>query len=361
MDLLTTTIDLDAIAHNTRTIKEMVAPAQLMAVVKADGYGHGAAEVAKVMAAGGADQFGVATLAEAISLRDSGITQPILAWIWSPEQDFRAAIERGIDLGVPSMHHAAAVAEENCRVTIKVDTGLRRSGVPEEQWREVFELLNSSRVTVTGLFSHLASADDLGSEMTDTQMASFQRAVSLAREVGLEVPVNHIANSPAVLTRTDLHMDMVRPGLILYGLEPIPGVEHGLKPAMTWAGRVTVIKRIKAGEGTSYNHTWHAPHDGNYCVVPVGYADGLPRAVQEKLEVTINGKRYPQVGRVCMDQIVVWLDQDTAQPGDEAIIFGPGGMSATELADAIGTINYEVICMPKGRTVRHYVGGKYEG
>lgn len=360
MDLLTTRIDLDAIAHNIRLIKQKVVPAQVMAVVKADAYNHGAVEVARVLADNGADQFGVATLAEALELRQGGITQPILTWIWSPEQDIAAAVKQGISLGVPSIEHARAVAELDCEVTIKVDTGLNRSGVPESQWREVFELLRDARATVTGLFSHLASADEPESPMTDLQAKTFERAIELARECGLEVPVNHLANSPATLNRPDLVHQMVRPGLILYGCEPIPGLDHGLAPAMTWAGRVTVSKTIKQGEGTSYNHTWHAPQDGNYCVVPVGYADGLPRIAQGHLEVGIGGKRYPQVGRVCMDQIVIWLGDDTVAPGSEAVIFGEGGMSATELAAAIGTINYEVICMPKGRTVRQYVGGRNE-
>ncbi|QMV86083.1 alanine racemase [Corynebacterium hindlerae] len=362
MDLLSTTIDLNAIAHNVRLIKARVAPAQLMCVVKADGYNHGAAEVARVMVENGADQLGVATLAEAHALADAHLPAPILAWIWSPEQHFRAALAAGISLGIPSMAHARAVADAGVRATVavKVDTGLNRSGVPEAHWRECFELLASSPVQVTGLFSHLACADDPDDPTTDAQAAAFERALDLARQCGLEVPVNHLANSPATLTRPDLHYQMVRPGLICYGLEPIRGRDHGLKPALTWSARLTLVKAIAAGEGTSYGLTWWAPHDGNYAIVPVGYADGLPRAAQGRLEVAINGKRYPQVGRVCMDQIVVWLGQDTAAPGDEAILFGAGGMSATELADATGTINYEVACWPKGRTVRHYIGGHNE-
>ncbi|MEJ5997542.1 alanine racemase [Corynebacterium sp. H130] len=357
MDLLTTTIDLDAIAHNIRLIKDRVAPAQLMAVVKADAYNHGAAEVARVMADNGADRFGVATLAEAHKLRDAGISTPILAWIWSLSQDYQAAIDRDISLGVHSLAEARVLAGIDCEVAIMVDSGLRRSGVPECDWEEVFELFAHGKARVSGVFSHLACADVVDDPTTNWQSVNFEQAVALAKRHGLEVPLNHLANSPAVLTRPDLHWEVVRPGLICYGLEPIPGQDNGLKPAMTWSGRVTVVKRIAQGEGTSYNHTWRAPEDGNYAIVPVGYADGLPRLVQGHLDVTINGKRYPQVGRVCMDQIVVWLGQDTVQPGDNAIIFGEGGMSATELAAAVGTINYEVVCWPKGRTVRTFVGG----
>lgn len=358
MDLLTTTIDLDAIAHNARLIKQRVAPAQLMAVVKADGYNHGAAEVAQVMAANGADRFGVATIAEAMQLRDAGIEQPILAWIWSLEQDYQSAIDRGISLAIHNLGDARVLAQLDCEVAVMVDTGLRRSGLPEEDWQECFNLLAGSSARVSGVFSHLASADVIGDPTTDWQAENFRRAVKLARESGLDVPMNHLANSPAALSRTDLHWESVRPGLICYGLEPIVGHEHGLRPALSWSARVTVVKKIAAGEGTSYNHTWRAPHGGNYAIVPVGYADGLPRAVQGHLEVGIGGKRYPQVGRVCMDQIVVWLDQDVVDLGERAVIFGEGGMSATELAEAVGTINYEVVCWPKGRTVREYVGGE---
>ena len=175
------------------------------------------------------------------------------------------------------------------------------------------------------------------------------------------MPTNHLSNSPAALTRPDLNFEMIRPGLACYGLSPIPGVDAGLRPAMTWAARVSVVKKITAGEGVSYGHTWHAPSDGYTAVITVGYADGLPRAAQDALSVTIGGARYSQVGRVCMDQIVVWLGTEASvRAGDEALIFGPGEqgeMTADELADGLGTINYEAICRPSGRTVRKFKGG----
>lgn len=368
MNLLETRISCDAIAANTRRLKDMVAPAQLMCVVKADGYNHGAPEVATVMARNGADQLGVATLAEAHQLRDAGITLPILCWIWSPEQDFSAAIDRDIDLAAVSMDHVRALIAEavrrpagtRVRVTVKIDTELHRSGIDEANWTEAFELLHACpQINVTGVFSHLACADDLESDYTDHQAEVFRRAIDAGRRVGLDLPVNHLAASPATLTRPDLHFDMVRPGLALYGHEPIAGLDHGLREAMTWIGSVTVVKPIAAGQGTSYNMTWHAPADGYLCVVPVGYADGLPRNVQGHLEVTIAGTRYPQVGRVCMDQIVVFLGDNSrgVAPGDEAIIFGPRdtqAMTATELACATGTINYEILCRPTGRSHRTY-------
>lgn len=365
MDLLETIIDLDAIAHNTRLLKELAAPAQLMCVVKADGYNHGAIESATVMAENGADQFGVATLAEALQLRAGGIELPILCWIWSPEQDFQQAIAADIDLAVVSVAHAeaivAAAEQTTVRVTIKVDTGLHRSGVPPTDWERVFRLLVSApNVIVTGLMSHLACADDPADPMTDMQAEAFQAAIELARECGLNPQVNHLCNSPGTLTRPDLHFDMVRPGLALYGLEPVMGITHNLRPAMRWVGRVTVVKPISRGDGVSYGMTWRAERDGQIAVVPAGYADGLSRNAQGQVEVTIGGHRYQQIGRICMDQFVIDLQDNPHQvhAGDAAIIFGPGGMSATELAQRIDDINYAVVCRPTGRTVRSFESGE---
>lgn len=364
MNLLEARIDLDAIAHNTRLIKDKAAAqgAQLMCVVKADGYNHGAVEVATAMEENGADQFGVATIREALALREGGIESSILSWIWSPEQDLGAAIAAGIDLAAISLAHVKALVrasesygENLVRVTVKVDTGLHRSGVDKQDWEEAFcALRDAENIQVTGVFSHFSSADESDSPETEQQVEAFLAAIELGRSLGLELPVNHIANSPATLNRPDLYFDMVRPGLALYGHEPIPGENHGLREAMSWVGRVTVVKPIAKGEGTSYNLTWRAEQGGYLCVVPVGYADGLPRSAQGHLEVTIGGRRYPQVGRVCMDQIVVSLGGNPhgVAQGDEAVILGPTGMTATELATAIGTINYELVCRPCGRTVR---------
>lgn len=371
MNLLETRIDLGAIAANTRIVKNLIGDTQLMCVVKADAYNHGVERVAPVMADNGADQFGVATIAEALQLRavlaSTGHEQPILCWIWGVDQDLHEALDNDIELAVASVAHAKAVVaaleqraeHRTTPVTVKIDTGLHRSGVDESQWREVFEILSASdAATVSAIFSHLACADDLESPYTDEQAVAFNRGLDVAREYFPDV-IGHLANSPATLTRKDLRHDMVRPGVCLYGLEPIPGMNHGLQPAMSFVGEVTVVKPVKAGEGTSYGLTWKADKDGFVAVVPAGYADGVPRAAQDHIEVTIDGKRYPQVGRVCMDQIVIDLgdNADGVAQGDEAIIFGAGGMSATELAESMGTINYEIVCRPCGRTVRTYVEG----
>lgn len=333
-----------------------------MCVVKADAYGHGVEKVAPVMLKAGADVLGCATVDEAVALRKLGIDAELVAWMWEPDQDLSDALSSNIVIGVPSLAHAQVLVdiEVPVKVVIKVETGMHRNGVDPAQWDEVFTVLrDAEHIEVTGLMSHLACADEPDNPHTDIQAAEFQQAVDRARELGLECPINHLANSPATLTRKDLHFDQVRVGLACYGLEPVAGLDHGLEPAMTWASNIINVKPIKKGESSCYGLTWTAPADGYLAVVPVGYADGLPRSIQGSLEVTISGKSYPHVGRVSMDQIVVDLGENPfgVSPDDEVIIFGEGGQSATQLADVAGTINYEIVCRPTGRTKRTYEGG----
>lgn len=358
MHPLRTTIDLDAIAANTRQLKAQAGPARLMCVVKADAYNHGIERCVPVMRAAGADAFGVATFAEARRVREL-TDAPVLAWLW----DIAQPIPEGIDVAAPSLAHVHSLIDAPLTPTVylKVETGMHRAGIDEADWAEAFELANQAEqqgaIKVAGLMSHLAAADDPEDPYTDAQAKAFRRAIAMAREAGLDVECNHIANSAAALTRPDLHFDMVRAGVALYGLEPVAGREHGLAPAMTWTSSVLAVKRVEAGDTVSYGRTWAAPSDGWTAVVGAGYADGVQRGWQGALQVGIGGTHYPQVGRVCMDQIVVWLGENTGgvAAGDRAVLFGAGGVSATELADAAGTINYEVACTPKGRTVREYL------
>lgn len=356
---LRTTIDLGAIAHNTRRLKEQAGEAKLMCVVKADAYNHGVEKCVPVMDRNGADVFGVATLAEARRVRE--VTQkPVLAWLWSIHEE----LPEGIDLGAPSVAHLQLLIDEPTHRTVylMVDTGMHRSGIDEPEWEAAFKMAfeaeQAGKIEVAGLMTHLACADNPVDPYTDFQAENFRKAIEAARAAGLRVERNHMANSPATWTRKDLHFDMVRPGVSLYGLEPVAGLDHDLKPAMTWVGQVIAVKPMKQGEVTSYARTWEAPEDGYTAVIPAGYADGVHRSWQGALEIAINGQTYTQVGRVSMDQIVVWLgaNEDNVQAGDEAIIFGAGGRSATDLAKAAGTINYEVVCAPEGRTLRTYVG-----
>ena len=356
---LRTTIDLSAIAHNTRLLAEQAGDATLMCVIKADAYNHGVERCVPVMESNGADAFGVATLGEARRIREL-TDKPVLAWLWSIGEE----IPDGIHVGVPTTEHLQVLIDDPTPRTVylMVDTGMHRSGIDEAQWADAFrrarEAEQRGQIEVAGLMSHLACADNPLDPYTDAQADAFRRAIAAARDAGLAVPCNHIANSPATWTREDLHFDMVRPGASLYGLEPVVGLEHGLKPAMTWTGQVVAVKPMKQGEPTSYARTWEAPEDGFTAVVPAGYADGVHRSWQGALEITIGDQTYQQVGRVSMDQIVIWLGDNAAgvKAGDEAIIFGAGGRSATDLAKAAGTINYEVVCAPGGRTHRTYTG-----
>ncbi|OFT82272.1 alanine racemase [Corynebacterium sp. HMSC29G08] len=358
---LTARIDLDAIAHNTRLLKRQAGDANLVCIVKADAYNHGVARCVPVMEANGADAFGVATLAEAREAR-SLTSLPVMCWLW----DLRDDIPEDIELAAPTMEHLHRLIDAPFTPTtyLKVETGMHRSGFDENAWEEVFALAAEAQragsIRVKGLMSHLAYADNPQDPYTDTQAERFRAAISRGRAAGLELSCNHLANTAATWSRPDLHFDQVRPGLSLYGMDPIvgqgTGTDKGLHPAMSWVADILAVKHIGKGEPVSYGLTWHAPRDGFTAVVPAGYADGVSRAWQPHLQITVRGKRYPVVGRVCMDQMVIWLDanEDEVTAGDEAVIFGPGGMSATELAGRIGTIDYEVLCSPKGRTRREY-------
>lgn len=354
-------IDVGAIAHNTRLLKQRLGQTRLVCVVKADAYNHGVNRVVPVMDDAGADAFGVATFEEAKQVR-ALTDKPVMAWLWEPGED----VPDGVELGVPGVEHLEWLIEENvpAPVHIVVDTGMNRSGIDEEDWDRVFARAREAGVNVVGVMSHLACADEPGHPHNAEQRAAFGRAIEHAAAAGLHVVHTHLANSPGMLTSTDLDFSQVRAGIALYGLNP---VAHGheaaslidaaaLTPAMTWSARLAAVKRIKEGEGASYGLTWAAPSDGWTAVVPVGYADGVHRSWQGALEVTVNGTRYPQVGRVCMDQIIIWLgdNPDNVAVGDEAIIFGEGGMSAAELAERAGTIHYEVVCAPHGRVRRVY-------
>ena len=376
--LLAQTVDLAAVRHNIAAIKKASGAHRLMAVVKADGYSQGAPEVACAALNGGADQLGVATLQESLDLRESlelrGTSATILAWLWHTHEalELEAAVASGIHVGVPSEEHLAAViaagrrANVRPRVTAIADTGLNRSGISVVNGAfarvapKFAEAHLRGEINCTGVFSHLACADEPCNPANDMQAERFREAMGMLADAGVAKQLNHLSNSPASLTRPDLSFDMVRPGLSVYGLEPVAGRTHGLRPVMRWEARIPVIKDVPAGEAISYGRTWTTDRDTRTAIIPCGYADGMPRSASGKFEVSINGVRYPQVGRVCMDQFVVDLGPDApVRPGDVAVIVGTreGEPTADELAAAAGTINYEILTAPRGRTRRRHVGG----
>ena len=364
-------INLDAVEHNARVLVSSARGARVMAVVKADAYGHGAVAVSLAALRGGADALGVTTIGEALELRAAGISAEILAWLYLSTDDVRAAVEDGIDLAIPSPAHLDTVIEaarrtgRRARVTPKIDTGLARSGITLEDWPVVLERLVAASagglIEVTGLMAHFAHADDPGNPIIDEQVARLHECVAQARAVGLECPVNHHANSAATLTRPEDGFEMVRPGIALYGLDPVGDLGFDLIPAMSFTADILMVKQLSAGQGVSYGHTWHAPHDTTVALISAGYADGVWRILSGQIDVSIGGRRYPNVGRVCMDQFVVDLGPTpdrTIRAGDTAVLFGTGadgGPTAAEWADKLGTIHYEVVTAVRGRASRHHV------
>jgi len=363
-------VDLGAIAHNVRVLREHAGNAGVMAVVKADGYGHGAVRVAHAALAAGAAELGVATVDEALALRADGITAPVLAWLHPPGLDFAPAVLGNVEIAVSSVRQLDEVLDAARRtgraatVTVKVDTGLNRNGVSPAQYPAMLGALRQAvaeeAIRLRALMSHMVFADKPDDPVNDLQAARFGDLLAQAGDQGVSFELAHLSNSSATMTRPDLAFDLVRPGIAVYGLSPVPKLgDMGLVPAMTVKCAVALVKSIRAGEGVSYGHTWIAPRDTNLALIPVGYADGVVRALGGRLEVLINGRRRPGVGRVCMDQFVVDLGPgpvDVAE-GDQAILFGPGSSgepTAQDWADLLGTIHYEVVTGPRGRIVRTY-------
>jgi alanine racemase len=363
-------VDLGAIEHNVRVLREHAGPAQVMAVVKADGYGHGATQVARAALAAGAAELGVASVDEALALRADGITAPVLAWLHPPGIDFAPALLADVEIAVSSVRQLDELLDavrrtgRTATVTVKVDTGLNRNGVGPAHYASMLTALGRAvaegAFRLRGLMSHLVYADQPDNSINDVQAQRFDEMLAQARNQGVRFEVAHLSNSSATMSRPDLAFDLVRPGIAVYGLSPVPRRgDMGLIPAMTVKCTVVLVKSVAAGEGVSYGHTWIAQRDTSLALLPIGYADGVFRSLGGRLEVLINGKRRPGVGRVCMDQFLVDLGPgrvDVAE-GDEAILFGPGTRgepTAQDWADLLGTIHYEVVTSPRGRITRTY-------
>jgi alanine racemase len=348
-------VDLDAIRDNVALMRAGTT-AEVMAVVKGDGYGHGMLPSARAALAGGATWLGVATLDEGLVLRAAGVEVPVLAWLHSPGRPLHEGVEAGIDLSASSLPvveelvTAARRAERTARVHLKLDTGLARGGVPAAEWPAVLEAAAKAQADgdfeVVGVWSHFACADEPGHESIDRQLAAFADGLAVAERFGITPRYRHMANSAATLTRPDAHFDLVRPGLAVYGLSPIPETTFGLRPAMTARARVAQTKRVPAGQGVSYGLTYVTPRETTLALVPLGYADGVPRAASNAGPVQLGGKRRTVAGRVCMDQIVLDVGDDHVERGDVATLFGPGddgGPTADDWAAVAGTINYEIV------------------
>lgn len=372
-------VDLRAIRANVRSLADHAPTAQVMAVVKADGYGHGLVPVARAALAGGATWLGVAQTDEALALRAAGIRTRILSWLYSPSAPLRELIEADVDLSVAAPWALAAVvaAARECgrtaRIHLKVDTGLGRNGMLPPVFADVLDDALKAQaegaVAVVGVWSHFAFADEPAHPTVLAQADVFADVVALAQSRGADLEVRHLANSAATLTNPAVHYDLVRPGIAVYGLSPVPAVggpqAYGLVPAMTLEAELVSVKRVPAGQGVSYGHAHVTERATTLGVVPLGYADGIPRhasgapPARPGAPVRVGGRSLAIAGRVCMDQFVVDLGPGADEvAGDRVELFGAGvdgGPTAQDWAQAADTINYEIVTRLGARIPRVYV------
>jgi alanine racemase len=363
-------IDLHAIRDNIALLREHAAGPEVMAMVKAEAYGHGMVESARAALAGGATWLGVAKLAEGLALRAAGLDAPILVCLGVPGEPYDQAVTAGLDLTagtawmVRELAAAAGTAGRTARVHLKADTGMSRGGAGPSDWPAVVDAALAAQAAglleVVGIYSHFACADEPGHPSIPRQLGRFEEAVELAEKAGLRPQVRHLANSAAVLTLPQARYDLVRPGIAAYGLMPAPGLgDFGLRPAMTLTARVAGVKRVPPGSGVSYGHTYVTTRETTLALVPAGYGDGVPRRGSNLLEVLAGGRRRRIAGRVCMDQFVIDMDGEAISPGDEVVLFGPGDRgepTAEEWAQALGTISYEIVTRIGTRVPRVYEG-----
>ena len=364
-------INLNAIESNLKFIKGKT-NAQLLAVVKADAYGHGLIPISKSAIEAGANWLGTALLEEAVTLRENGIKVPIIAWLTPCGEDFKSAINLNIDLSISSLEVLNEIIDSSAqlgkkpRLHIEIDTGMSRGGVGDD-WDsfvgEVSKLVKDDKISLVGVWSHFARADEPLEKMNSQQLSIFTDRVTKLINSGIKPEFLHIANSAAALTFKDAHKNIIRWGIGLYGLSPDvnnigDSISIGLKPAMKLKAKLNLVKKVKAGSTVGYGATAVVKQDTKLGVVTLGYADGIPRNANNLAGVFVCGKRAPLIGRVSMDQFVVDLGiESLAKTGDEVIVFGAGNdgeYTIDEWAKACGTINYEIVTRIGPRVPRIY-------
>lgn len=361
-------VDLECIRHNVKLFVELVgASCQVMAVVKADGYGHGAVETARAALQAGASRLGVALVEEGEELRAAGLQAPIHLLFEPPPAAAAKVVELGLVPTVYTMPYAHALARASAAgggkldVHIKVDTGMHRVGAsPQEATALAEEVSSLPGLEVEGIYTHLANASVPGDPFTLRQWEVFRQVLAEVDEAGLKIPVRHVAASGAAVSFPESRLDMIRLGIAMYGL--LPGGEYrgslDLRPALALKTEISRVFRACEAEGVSYGLTYRCERDTWIAALPVGYADGLARALSNHWEVLIAGKRYPQVGTICMDLCMVDLGEDEHEAGEEVTVIGGYGMEeigSERMADLLGTINYEVVCGIGKRVPRTYL------
>lgn len=372
-------VNLDNIAHNVLEIRRITnEKAEIMGIVKADAYGHGVMEVAKTLLANGVTRLAVSMLDEAIQLRKVGIEVPILILSYTDPRRAEEIVLNDVTQAVFSHDLANALSEasvklgKNVKIHIKIDTGMTRVGFMPgySAIKNVIEISKLPGIIIEGLFTHFASADESDKSYTYMQ---FERFISICNElnrIGLYIPVKHVANSAAIMEFPEMHLDMVRPGIILYGMYPSSEVDCtklDLKPAMTLKANVTLVKEVEKDTCISYGRIFTTKRQSKIATIPIGYADGYTRLLNNKGKVLINGEIAPVVGRICMDQCMVDVSdlKNEVKVGDEVVLFGKQGDKEIKIEDVaaqMGTINYEVVCIIGKRIPRAYLqDGKISG
>jgi alanine racemase len=363
-------IDLGAIKDNVGALSRHVGGAQVMAVIKADGYGHGMIPAAGAALDGGAAWLGVVHVGEALALRRAGVTAPVLCLLAAPDAPHEDAVRHDVDLSVGSaglmsrIAAAAARAGRPARVHLKADTGMSRGGATAADWPGLVAAARDAEAAgqarIVGIFSHFACADIPGHPSIDAQLAAFRDAVAVAERAGARPEVRHLANTPATLTLPDSWFDLVRPGGGVFGLSTLPGgAPPWLRPAMTVKASLVLVKRVPAGTGVSYGHRYTTGADATLGLVPLGYSEGIPRHATNTAQVHARGRRWTISGTVCMNQFVVDFGDADLATGDEVVLFGPGDAgepTAQEWADVLGTLSYDIVTRFGGRVPRTYSG-----
>ena len=366
-------IDLDALKYNFNNIKKSLKPnVRVMSVIKANAYGHGVIECAKTLLECGSDAFAVSSASEALELRHAGFDTPILILGVVGKEDFPSLIKNDITLNISDIKSAIALsqaakkADKTVKIHIKADTGMSRLGFKTDGDldRTVSDILEISRLTnieIEGIFSHFACADEEDSGYTGMQLKRFCGLVDALEAKGLKIPIKHIANSAAIIMYPETHFDMVRPGIILYGYYPSEFVDKdviSLKPVMSVKSRVTFVKEAEEGVGVSYGKVYITERKTKIATVPIGYADGYPRALLNRAKMEAGGGLAPVIGRICMDQCMIDVTNvNNIEIGDEVTVFGNGKITADDMAKWLGSISYEVLCLVARRVPRIYTEG----
>jgi alanine racemase len=361
-------IDLAAIAHNTALLAKAARGAQLMALVKAQGFGHGAVHVARTALKNGASWLGVASPAEAMALRHQGIDAPLLTWLYAPSEDLAQVIRASIDVSVASLAHLYCLAEaawqtgHTASVHLKVDTGLSRSGALPSEWSALVaaarRLEEAGSIRVAGIWSHLSNAEEVADPSVSQQIQLFNNAIEIGRKAGLSPTLYHLANSAGILQLPQTHFNLVRAGIALYGIEPIARGSFGLRPAMTLRSPVILTKRVPAGTWVSYGRSYATRQETTLALLPIGFADGLPRAASQQASLVINGARCSVAGVIAMDQLVIDVGNLHVRTGDTAVLFGPGDAgepTVRDWANWAGTNPHEILTGIGSRVRRKYL------